>query len=231
MEAHIAESRRHESHWPQVHYLWRLNPVVQWLNDRMLASFGRHEAPILAGVPGLELGEAVFVVSGQVANRKGQPLVSEWIAIPSWGSGAIDLEPFDEFVQRIGLGAIRFANVRAKVDVEKLQAVLPEVVELARMWVEDETRRFSAQMESERDREIDALAALQVRRRERIEARRRSVDQLQLTGIANWRAENELRQVEEAFGDYFAWVEDTMTVAGAPQVSVVAVLTGRSVPS
>ena len=23
MEAQIAESRRHESHWPQVHYLWR----------------------------------------------------------------------------------------------------------------------------------------------------------------------------------------------------------------
>ena len=86
MEDQIAESRRHESNWPQVHYLWRLNPVVQWLNDRMLASFGRHEAPILVGVPGLFQGDAVFVVAGQVANRQGQPLVSEWIAIPSWGS-------------------------------------------------------------------------------------------------------------------------------------------------
>ena len=64
MEDQIAESRRHESNWPQVHYLWRLNPVVQWLNDRMLASFGRHEAPVLAGVPGLLQGAAVFVVAG-----------------------------------------------------------------------------------------------------------------------------------------------------------------------
>ena len=228
MEGHIAESRRHESHWPQVHYLWRLNPVVEWLNDRMLASFGRHEAPILAGVPGLEPGEAVFVASGQVANRKGQPLVSEWIAIPSWGSGPADLEPFAPFAKRIELGATRFANMGDGVDVEKLQTVLPAVVELARMWVGDDARNLAAQMAAERDREIEALAALQARRREQIEAKRKTTDQLRLTGIADWRAEKALGEVEEAFADYFAWVEDTMTVAGTPQVSVVAVLTGKT---
>ena len=227
MEAQIAESRRHESHWPQVHYLWRLNPVVQWLSDRMLASFGRHEAPVLAGVPGLEPGEAVFVVAGQVANQKGQPLVSEWIAIPSWGSGAMDVEPFAEFAERIGLGRIPFANVGAEVDVEQLEAELPEAVELARMWVGDEARSFGARIEAERDRELEALAALQNHRREQIEARRRSSHQSQIAGIVNWRAETELQEVEEAFADYCRWVEDTMTIAGAPQVSVVAVLTGR----
>ena len=36
----IADSRRDETAWPAVHYLWRLNPVVGWLNDRMLAAFG-----------------------------------------------------------------------------------------------------------------------------------------------------------------------------------------------
>ena len=230
MEDRIAESRRHESHWPQVHYLWRLNPVVQWLNDRMLASFGRHEAPVLAGVPGLVPGEAVFVVAGQVANRQGQPLVSEWIAIPSWGSDATDVEPFAGFAERIGLGRTPFANVGAEVDVEQLMAVLPAVVELAQMWVGDEARKFGTRMGAERDRELEALAALQNRRTEQIEARRRSSHQLQIAGIANWRAETELEGVEEAFADYCRWVEDTMTIADAPQVSVVAVLTGRDDP-
>ena len=231
MEDRIAESRRHESHWPRVHYLWRLNPVVQWLNDRMLASFGRHEAPVLAGVPGLEPDEAVFVVAGQVANRQGQPLVSEWIAIPSWGSDAMDVEPFAEFAERIGLGRTPFANVGAEVDVEQLKAVLPEAVELARMWVGDEARSFGARMEAERDKELEALTGLQQRRREQIEARRRRSHQLQIAGIANWRAETELEEVEEAFADYCRWVEDTMTIADAPQVSVVAVLTGRDDPT
>lgn len=231
MEAHIAESRRQESDWPQVHYLWRLNPVVEWLNDRMLATFGRHEAPVLAGVPGLLQGEAVFVVTGQVANRKGQPLVTEWIAIPSWGSDATDVEPFEEFADRIGLGSTPIANVGAEVDVEQLTAVLPEVVELGRMWVGDEARRFQTRMEAERDCELDALAALQDRRRKQIEARRERSHQLQIAGIANWRADAELDEVEEAFSDYCGWVEDTMTIAGAPQVSVVAVLTGRDDPA
>ena len=71
----IAEIRRAESAWPSVHYLWRLSPVVGWLNDRVLAVFGRSEAPILAGVPGLEPDEAVFVLSGLVPNRKSHPLV------------------------------------------------------------------------------------------------------------------------------------------------------------
>ncbi|MCY4470166.1 MAG: helicase-related protein [Thiotrichales bacterium] len=53
MSEAIAESRREESTWPSVHYLWRLSPVVGWLNDRVLAAFGRSEAPILSGVPGL----------------------------------------------------------------------------------------------------------------------------------------------------------------------------------
>ena len=230
MEDQIAESRRHESNWPQVHYLWRLNPVVQWLNDRMLASFGRHEAPVLAGVPGLFQGEAVFVVAGQVANRQGQPLVAEWIAIPSWGSDPTDVEPFAGFAERIGLGSTPFANVGTEVDVEQLMAALPAVVELARMWVGDEAHKFGTRMEAERDRELEALAALQERRTEQIEARRRRSHQLQIAGIANCRAETELEEVERAFADYCRWVEDTMTIAGEPQMSVVAVLTGRDDP-
>ena len=98
------------------------------------------------------------------------------------------------------------------------------------MWVGDEARKFGTRMEAQRDRELEALAALQNRRRDQIEARRRTSHQLQIAGIANWRAETELEEVEEAFADYCRWVEDTMTIAGEPQVSVVAVLTGRDDP-
>jgi len=231
MEARIAESRRHESNWPQVHYLWRLNPVVHWLDDRMLAAFGRHEAPVLAGVPGLEAGEAVFVVAGQVSNRKGQPLVQEWVAIPFRGEDATDVEPFAEFAKRIGLGHAAFANAGEEVDLERLQAVLPEAVDVARMWVKDEASKRGERMDADRDRELTALAALQDRRREHIEARRRDPDQQQIAGIANWRADAELQEVEEAFADYCSWVEDTMTIAGVPQMSVVAVFTGRDDPA
>ena len=71
MNEAIAESRRDEATRPRQHYLCRLHPVVAWLDDRMLAAFGRHEAPVLAGIPGLAPDETVFVVSGPVSSRMG----------------------------------------------------------------------------------------------------------------------------------------------------------------
>ena len=100
----IAESRREEAAWPRLHYLWRLNPVVGWLNDRMLAAFGRHEAPVLAGVPNLAADETVFVLSGLVPNRRSHPLLYEWIAVAYRGARYEAVVPFDEVLARTGLG-------------------------------------------------------------------------------------------------------------------------------
>ena len=55
--------------------------MVAWLNDRILAAFGRHEAPVLAGVPGLAPDKTVFVISGLVPNRKRHPPVYEWVGV------------------------------------------------------------------------------------------------------------------------------------------------------
>ena len=93
----IAESRRDEAAWPRAHYLWRLNPMVGWLNDRMSAAFGRHEAPVLAGVPGFAPDETVFVLSGLVPNRRSHPLVYEWIGVAYRGGRFEALVSFDAF--------------------------------------------------------------------------------------------------------------------------------------
>ena len=106
----IAESRRDEAAWPRVHYLWRLNPVVGWLNDRMSAAFGRHEAPVLAGVPGLAPDETVFVLSGLVPNRRSHPLVYEWICVAYRGGRFEALAPFGGLLVRTGLGRGPVAN-------------------------------------------------------------------------------------------------------------------------
>ena len=43
----IKRSRKDENAWPRIHYLWQHNPVVEWINDKVVAGFGRHEAPVL----------------------------------------------------------------------------------------------------------------------------------------------------------------------------------------
>ncbi len=65
MDEAIRDSRRTDRAWPTMQYLRRLHPVVRYLDDRMLAAFGRHDAPVLAGVPGLAANEAAFVLAGR----------------------------------------------------------------------------------------------------------------------------------------------------------------------
>ena len=126
MNEAIAESRRHETAWPHEHYLWRLHPVVGWLNDRMLAAFGPHEAPVLAGVPGLARDETVFVISGLVPNRRSHPLVYEWVGVAFRSERFDSLVPFDALVERTGLGTgTPIANRGLSVDVEALARRLP----------------------------------------------------------------------------------------------------------
>ena len=132
MSEAIVESRRAESAWPPVHYLWRLSPVVAWLNDRVLAAFGRSEAPILSGVPGLATDEAVFVFSGLVPNQKSHPLVSEWIAISFRDGEKPELIPFEDLVERTGLGHRAIPNQHQPADTAALSRLLPAAVTRAR---------------------------------------------------------------------------------------------------
>ena len=221
----ITESRREETAWPAVHYLWRLNPVVGWLGDRMLAAFGRREAPVLAGIPGLARDEAVFICSGLVPNRKGHPLVYEWIAI-AYRDGRFESQlPFRDLLDRTGLGRRAIPNRGLPVDEAVLSQLLPDAVERARRWFADRRNGFEAKVNSKLTAELEALEDLKERRHARIgamlassrypEARKQSL------------AAQQRRQIEDIFGEYLDWVQETMTTEKHPWIKVLAVLTGE----
>ena len=206
----MAESRRHETAWPKVHYLWRLNPVVGWLNDRMLAAFGRHEAPVMAGVPSLADDEAVFVLSGVVPNRKSHPLVHEWVAVTFRGAEAHGIERFEELLKRTRLAEEPIPNrgvgPEFASELARLQDLLPDAVDWAKTWLDDHRRAFEKEIDEKLNRELEALEALRRRRLERS------------TGQ---------QQIEQVFDDYLEWVQETMTLERQPYIKVVGVLAGR----
>lgn len=70
-----------ESAWPTTQYLWKLHPVLSWVNDKASLLFKRDEAPVL-GIPGaLKAGESIYVVTGSMPNLKSTPLVDEWFGL------------------------------------------------------------------------------------------------------------------------------------------------------
>ena len=225
MNEAIAESRRDEATWPRRHYLWRLHPVVAWLNDRMLAAFGRHEAPILAGVPGLAPDETVFVVSGLVPNRKSHPLVYEWVGVTFRGENVVSLTTFDEVTERTGLGSgTPIANRGQPVDVEALARRLPAAVGEARRHIVERRNRFEDVINAKLDEELEALERLKARRLTQLELKLEQSSEP--SAHKTHREERARRDIDEVFKDYLEWVQETMSTERTPWLKVICALVG-----
>ena len=211
----IAASRRDERAWPGEHYLWRLNPVVEWLNDRMAAAFGRHEAPVLCGVPGLRSDETAFVLAGLVPNRRGHPLIHEWIVVCHRPDGFVAPQPFETLRHRTGLGVRAIPNRLDAVDVAALERLLPEAVQMADVWFAKQRNDFEDAINAKLNEAVAALDALKIRRL-------RHVDE----HIGDSAMTAARQDIDDIFGTYLQWIEDVMTTEERPWVSVVCIVAG-----
>ena len=206
-----------------MHCLWRLNPIVGWLNDRVLAAFGRSEAPVVAGVPGLAPGEAVFVFSGLVPNRKSHPLVHEWIAV-SFRDGALsDLSPFTNLIERTGLGRRDHANRQLPVDVPALSRLLPEAVHRAREHFVERRDAFEKLINAKLEVEVRALDEFRARRLRQLELDIFRSDQAE--HFRRRRDEQARQEVDDTHDEYWEWIQETMTTEPHPWIKVVCAMT------
>ena len=219
----IAESRRSESAWPNLHYLWRLSPIVAWLNDRMLAAFGRSEAPVLAGVPGLAQEETMFVMSGLVPNLKSHPLVYEWIAIAFRDGAHPELVPFEPLIARTGLGRSAIANLQQAVDVTALSSLLPIAVDRAREHFIQRRDAFEKSINSILKEEIRALDEFRDRRLRQLAFD--LGDRGQGGPLKRFRDEQTRRDVNDIHDEYLKWVQDTMTTERHPWIKLICAMT------
>ena len=221
----IADSRRKETAWPTVHNLWRLNPVVGWLNDRMLAAFGRHEAPVLTGAPSLAADETLFVLSGLVPNRRSHPLLYEWIAVSYRGTRFEAVVPFDQVLARTGLDRDGIANRGLPADTDALRRLLPDAVARARARVVERRRAFESRINEKLNDELEALERLKSRQLRQLELQLERSDQADTFKRA--RQERGQREIDTIFDEYLEWVQDTMTTEPQPYIKVVCVMTGE----
>ncbi len=226
IQKEIKRSRKDETAWPRIHYLWPLNPVVEWVNDKVLAAFGRHEAPVLVLQRALEPGEVVFVLSGLIPNRKSHPLVHRWFGV-SFKNGRFDgIEDFDTLLARTGLAKQAFPNPGEEVDMESLQRLLPEAVARAKEWMTRQRKAFEDAINDKLNEHLRALERLKKRQFIQLEIRFESSSSRQKLALG--RKEKERREIDRVFDEYLNWIEDTMTTEDNPYIQVVAVLKGAN---
>ncbi|MFC1743403.1 DEAD/DEAH box helicase [Candidatus Riflebacteria bacterium] len=219
----IKRSRKDEKAWPKVHYLWELNPVVEWMNDEVLAAFSRHEAPVLTLKEYLKAGETIFIISGLIPNRKSHPLLHQWFAL-YFNKGKFEKhEEFNDFLKKYPLGLKKIANPEKELNLKKIKDILPLAIQRTREVMSKIRKKFELKTNEKLQEQMDSLEKLQNRQLSYLEQKYEGKQQTRRTQELK---EKERREINKLFDNYLDWVQETMTTEDNPFIQVIAVLTG-----
>jgi len=196
-------ARREEAKWPDKQYLWELHPFMEWLSDRCLFRFGRHQAPVIRLPRGLAAGEAVFVLFGSFPNRRGAPVLSRWVSAVFRQGTFQAVEPFTETVSRTQLGQEPIPNP-GEMPVEDLLPLRDSAIQQARRYLLAEHKTFDAALAVQLAEQQARLDRLQERHLEQLELQ--FEEDKRSEALRQQRRQNQLTRIEKIFKDYRDWV-------------------------
>lgn len=222
--AAMVEARRQDDPWPIRQYLWDLHPVVEWLADRCLFHFGRHQAPAIQLSAGMAPGEVAFVCFGSFPNRRGSPVLTRWVSVRFERGTFREVEPFDRTLERTGLGQHPIPNPGA-AELDDLLPLRPEAVRRARARLQEERNAFEAELApqlEEQKRRLERLRGNHIEQLELNFGRDRRSD-----AVKEQSRQRERHKIDRIFEDYRNWVELSMTTEPEPYIKLIAVLLDR----
>jgi len=207
-----------EAAWPTTQYLWKLHPILSWVNDKTGLLFKRNEAPVI-GIPDrLTHGEVIYIVSGSMPNLKSTPLIDEWFGLLYKNGEFKQVFSMEEIVRKTGIsGKIPNTGNISEADIAAASKLLPDVVAKAKAQLGGFFEKYQKDMDPLLDKEVDKLIELQGRHHEYV--------QLTLFDNERKRSEQE-RRVDELFDQFVNWVKDTLSIQNNPYIRIVALLMG-----
>lgn len=223
MQDEIKRCRKDEESWPNLHFLWPLHPVMEWINDKVQTGFRRHEAPVLT-LPTLEPEEIIYVLTGIIPNRKGQPLIQRWFGMVTKKGGFQSIEPLETILDRTGLARQSFSNPGDIKISEMAKNLLPKVVYQAQGHMKEVRKEFENQINPKLNDHLKKLESLKARHKKEIQ---QYLWGLNIAKTLKDRRKNEQeREVESLFAEYMKWIEDTMSTEEQAYIKIGAVLQG-----
>lgn len=220
----IKDNRAQEQQWPDVHLLWDLHPVVDWLNFKLMVNFRRHEAPVVT-LPALAAGEIFYLIEGEIPNRKAQPVVHEWCAVRflrGVPAGTIEL---DEFLRRTEFGSRAWPNPGHEPNLIPLRSLLPEAIADARRWMSQRRAEYQQTIQPRLAAELEKLQRLHDRQHQQLELDFRD-DGAAFRETRLRKKGEKARYIDRIFHEWEAWVRDSMTTVDQPYLRVAAVFRG-----
>lgn len=210
-----------ESAWPTTQYLWKLHPILSWVNDKAGLLFKRGEAPVIGLPDKLAADESIYIVTGSMPNLKSTPLVDEWFGLLYQNGKFVKVMTMNEVVQKAGLSNQKIPNTNCidEAKITEASDLLQDVVAHAQQHLDEHYAKYQVEMSPMLDEEVDKLISLQEKHHE----------YYQLTLFEQERKlQEQERRVDDLFDQFMNWVKETLTIQNNPYIRVVVVLMGVS---
>jgi superfamily II DNA/RNA helicase len=220
----IKKSRQKEKEWPKLHLLWEQHPIFIWVNDKVVAAFGRQEAPVINIKGSLSDKEVIFIMTGLIPNRKSHPLIHRWFGVSFLDNKFNAILDFADVLKKSGIDKTKYPNTDRPVEDDRLRKLLAIAVEKAYKWMSQRRQEFVNGMKGKLDAYTEELERLRLKKYSQLE-----FDFKDATGqsVLN-RKEKEKREIDRIFKEYREWIQDTMQTEDKPYIRVVAVLRGEA---
>jgi hypothetical protein len=212
---------RDTQEWPAIQYLWPIHPILQWLDYKMLALFGRQKAPVVRVPRGLAAGESIVLLTGQIPNRRGQSVLAEWLGVHLDASGrALTTLPLADVMARTGLGTGNLINDGSVVAVPEWKSRLAPALDEAAKVMREKKREFDAHLGQSLKEELNRLRELRSRHAAQLEL------DFALTPDALAQSRKKKREAEtnDLFAQYQQWARQTLELDDRAQFTVLALL-------
>lgn len=218
----FSRCRASEQQWPRFQYLWRHNPIVEYLGETMLTAFDRQQAPVLQlANRGLAKDDAVYLTSAVIPNKKGQPVIYRWYGLRYRGGKFQENRPIEDWIETVNLRDERIANPMIDEEFDPLTGPLDDVVKRAEDLASEEGERWQERFTPLLEEQKEKFSALRIEHT-------RYIDDCFRDDPPNLRSrrERKIREMDEAIDEYRQWVEDSMTIDRRADIRVIAVLKG-----
>ncbi|MFA7087383.1 MAG: DEAD/DEAH box helicase [Aliarcobacter sp.] len=206
-----------ESSWPDIHYLWKLHPIFDWINDKNGTLFERQQAPLI-GCKSMSRGSMLFIISGSIPNRKSTPLVDQWFGIEVTSGGSRLVRSMEESLSIASFrGDIPNDGLLTEEDMAAVSSQKDRVIEKAEEEMRKSFDKYQMKTSPQIANELNKLSELRERHRQHIH-------QMNLLQEVMYTKKEE--EVNKIFDEFTAWVKDTLTIENVPYLRIIAVFVG-----
>jgi len=211
----IKNSRKDESAWSNIHYLWEQHPLLEWIKDKLLSNFDRLQAPVLK-LNTLKENELIYIISGVIPNKKAQPMINEWIGVKFVDARFESIIALESLFEQTQINSKKFPNTAIDLDMSDIETNLHVAIREATQYIQNQRDSYDDEMSTKVLQQLEELDKLKAQH----------LGQLEFDFNQESKKLVKQREIDKIFDDYHRWIKESMEIENKPFIQVVSVLIG-----